>query len=173
MNDGSNAWVYSRKMAGVSRSGSTVMNTAKNRSLCLPSRRFTLAARVNAVGQTSGHWVKPKKTSTALPRKSATARSLPSGACKRKSCPYGAPVMSIAWKRASASLLRSQPASSDTEQHRMRSDNARQRLCGKKRISTHHNNGSIGGVVGRAIAASTKLAAKPVSYRMGLPGATP
>jgi hypothetical protein len=48
---------------------------------------LTSAARVSAVGQMSGHWVKPKKIITTLPLKSASVRRLPSGSLSAKSRP--------------------------------------------------------------------------------------
>jgi hypothetical protein len=53
--------------SGVSRSGSTVMKITCSLSPSAPSSCLTLAARIKAVGQTSGHWTKPKYISTALP----------------------------------------------------------------------------------------------------------
>ena len=38
---------------------------------------MTSASSAMVVGHTSGHWVKPKNTTTTLPRKSASVRSLP------------------------------------------------------------------------------------------------
>ena len=50
------------------------------------------------VGQTSGQCVKPKKTTTTLPRKSASVRGLPLRSVSSKSLPKSAPVTSVALK---------------------------------------------------------------------------
>ena len=173
MNDGSNAcvlfaqdgWRVALRVDGDEH--------RQKRSPCLPSRRFTSAAARQRGGANIGHCVKPKKTSTALPRKSATVRSLPSGAFKRKSCPYGAPVMSIAWKRASAHYCdRSRRATTRNSTEMTGSDNARQRFCGKtyRHTTTTDQSAAFLGARNRS---TNNAGESPVSYRMGLPGATP
>ena len=49
----------------------------RTRSLSLPSCFITRAMSAIVVGQTSGQWVKPKNSTTALPVKSAMVRVLP------------------------------------------------------------------------------------------------
>ncbi|MNC70028.1 hypothetical protein D3C75_1207950 [compost metagenome] len=47
--------------SGVSRSGSRVMNTTCRKPASRPISFLICAARAKVVGQTAGHWVKPKK----------------------------------------------------------------------------------------------------------------
>ena len=63
--------------AGVSRSGSTVTNTPCTRSPSAPSALLDGGQFASVVGQTSGHCVKPKKTTVTLPLKSARLRGWP------------------------------------------------------------------------------------------------
>jgi hypothetical protein len=57
---------------------------------------LTSASSASAVGQTSGHWVKPKNTTTTLPAKSLMVRGWPLWSVSWKSRAYSAPVMSMA-----------------------------------------------------------------------------
>ena len=74
---GSNAVTYCLSTSGVSRSGSTVISSTCTRSASGPSFFITSVSSASEVGQTSGHCVKPKNTTTALPAKSCNVRVLP------------------------------------------------------------------------------------------------
>src|SRR5690625_3465151 len=52
------------------------------------------ASSANAVGQTSGHWVKPKKTTLTLPLKSSGPRNCPAVSGIDRSAPRPVPLMS-------------------------------------------------------------------------------
>src|SRR6185312_13073462 len=93
---GSNAGTYCLSSAAVSRSGSTVMNSTCTRSASGPRRFIASASVASVAGQTSGHCVYPKKTTTALPRKSASVRVLPFASLSAKSWPNDEPVTSDA-----------------------------------------------------------------------------
>src|SRR5690606_25790782 len=60
-----------------------------------PSSDLIWAALTRAVGQTSGHWVKPKNISTTLPLKSSSVRTRPSGSLSWKPSPKDAPDRSM------------------------------------------------------------------------------
>src|SRR4051812_10081218 len=95
MNRGSKAPTYLASACAVSRSGSTVTKSTCTRSASAPSVFMTPARSASVVGHTSGQWVKPKKSTTALPRKSSRwrRRALVSGSSS--DLPYSAPVMSV------------------------------------------------------------------------------
>src|SRR3954470_2370687 len=95
MNLGSNAPTYFASASGVSRSGSTLTKTTCTRSASGPSVFTTPARSASVVGQTSGQCVKPKKSTTALPRKSSRWRTRPLVSCSSIDFPYSAPVMSV------------------------------------------------------------------------------
>src|SRR3954470_19652201 len=95
MNLGSNAPTYLASASGVSRSGSTVTKTTCTRSASGPSDFITPARSASVVGHTSGQCVKPKKSTTALPRKSSRWRTRPLVSCSSSALPYSAPVMSV------------------------------------------------------------------------------
>ena len=104
------------------------------RSPSLPRAVFTCASSAIVDGQTSGHCVKPKNTTTTLPLKSASVRTRPVEASgNAKSRAYSAPVMSTAWKAVAgvAGMKRSQPAS-----HPPASDNGRVRINSLRRPFT-------------------------------------
>src|SRR6202049_3287122 len=81
---------YSFSFAGVSRSGSTLMNSTAVLAASGPRRRSTSDISNSAVGQMSGQWVKPKNTRNGLPRKSASVRWRPSWSSRRNGPPTAA-----------------------------------------------------------------------------------
>src|SRR5258708_9537627 len=95
MNRGSNAPTYLASASGVSRSGSTVTKRTCTLSASGPSVFITPARSASVVGQTSGQCVKPKKSTTALPRKSSRWRTRPLVSCRSSDLPYSAPVTSV------------------------------------------------------------------------------
>src|ERR1700674_2423870 len=78
---------YSFSFAGVSRSGSTLMNSTAVLAASGPRRRSTSDISNSAVGQMSGQWVKPKNTRNGLPRKSASVTRRPSWSRRRNGPP--------------------------------------------------------------------------------------
>ena len=74
-----------RCLAGVSRSGSTETNSTRGRiETGIASQDFcALASSASVVGQTSGQWVKPRKTMVQAPRREAGVASLPSENVRR------------------------------------------------------------------------------------------
>src|SRR6185503_1058894 len=95
MKRGSNAPTYLARTSGVSRSGSSVTKSTCTRSASGPRPFSTPARSASVVGQTSGHCVKPKKSTSALPRKSARWRTWPRVSGSSSARPYSAPVMSV------------------------------------------------------------------------------
>src|SRR4051794_15118377 len=71
------------------------MKSTCTRSASGPSDFMAVARSASVVGQTSGQWVKPKKSTTALPRKSSKCRRRPLVSCSSSALPYSAPVMSV------------------------------------------------------------------------------
>src|SRR5713101_2842404 len=65
------------------------------RSASGPSFFTALATSARVVGQMSGQWVKPKNSTTALPRKSSRCRSFPFWSVSSSALPYSTPVMSV------------------------------------------------------------------------------
>src|SRR3990167_260102 len=74
------------------------MKSTCSRSPGAPSRRLTSAMVVMEVGQTSGHCVKPKKTTTILPLKSAIVLRVPWWSLSLRSFAKAAPVTSVLLK---------------------------------------------------------------------------
>src|SRR5215475_4947807 len=76
--------------AGVSRSGSTVMNNARVRFASGPSARKISDTSNKVVGQTSGQCVKPKNTRKGCPFKSWSVTTCPSWLVSLKGPPMAA-----------------------------------------------------------------------------------
>src|SRR5437016_11642531 len=71
------------------------MKSTCTRSASGPSVFIAVARSASVVGQTSGQCVKPKNSTTALPRKSSRRRTWPLVSGSSSDLPYSAPVMSV------------------------------------------------------------------------------
>ena len=159
------------QMAGMSRSGRRVMNTAKNRSSA-PSRRLTSAARVNAVGQNPERGRNRRRPALCLAAKVSEARSPSSGAAKgsRARCiGCAGDVDRVEARQRPSHILRSQPASATRNSTRW-NDNARQRQ--RKNAYRHTTTTDQSAALSGAQSSNYKLAAAS-QLSDGLPGATP
>ena len=83
VNDGSKCATYRASAAGVSRAGSTVASTTSGISSGgrSASWRRASASVASVVGQTSGQFVKPKKSRVQWPRIRARSKACPDWSC--------------------------------------------------------------------------------------------